>query len=333
MIQSKIAFLTEMVFVGKTPANHPNMRTEFAWMHALDADHYNIHLFATNNNLVDYDHVFIIFPKGKTFLNCEGSKLVDGTNTVSELLHQPIVQKLKERGNKNIHYIQEGPHWWFNDYEISDQIYFFNFLQSCDSIFAHNESDVNYYKGLFPNKKVQAIRSLMIEDSVKTISSSKQDKVIIGGNFARWYGGFESYIVASDFGLPIWAQESHAKRNQEGLVDNLNHFNRMLWVDWMNELSKFRYGVHLMPTVAAGTFSMNCAYFGIPVIGNEKVDTQRLLHPYTSVDVSDVKKARELVTQLKNEPNFYATCSGIAKQNYTKYYSKQVWLNEMQNKL
>ncbi len=329
----KIAFLTEMGFVGKVPTNHPNMRTEFAWMNALDADHYNIHLFATDKNLVNYDHVFIIFPKGKTFLNSEGSKLVDGINPVSELLRQPIVETLKQRGNKNIHYIQEGPHWWWNDYEVVDQIYFFNFLQSCDSIFAHNESDVNYYKGLFPSKKVEVIRSLMIDDYADSIINSKEDKVIIGGNFARWYGGFESYIVASEFGLPIWAQESHAKRNQEGLMDNLNHFDRMIWIDWMKELSKFRYGVHLMPTVAAGTFSMNCAYFGIPVIGNQKVDTQRLLHPYTSVDVSDVKQARELANELKNNPNFYATCSGIAKQNYKKYYSKEVWLNEMMNKI
>ena len=51
MIQSKIAFLTEMGFVDKVAANHPNMRTEFAWMHALDADHYNIHLFGADKNL------------------------------------------------------------------------------------------------------------------------------------------------------------------------------------------------------------------------------------------------------------------------------------------
>ena len=41
----KIAFLTEMGFEGKIPADHLNMRTEFAWMHALDADHHNIHNF------------------------------------------------------------------------------------------------------------------------------------------------------------------------------------------------------------------------------------------------------------------------------------------------
>ncbi len=192
----KVAFLTEMGFVGKIPANHPNMRTEFAWMHALDADHYNIHLFGSDKNLVGYDHVFIIFPKGKTFLCAEGSKIIDGVNPVSELLRQSIVGKLKERGNKKVHYIQEGPHWLWTDYEISDQIYFYNFLQSCDSIFTHNSTDVNYYKGLFPDKEVRPIFTLMIEELIKDITPTKENKAIIGGNFARWYGGFKSYIIA-----------------------------------------------------------------------------------------------------------------------------------------
>ena len=38
----KIAFFTEMGFTGKISRKHDNMRTEFAWMCALDADHYNI---------------------------------------------------------------------------------------------------------------------------------------------------------------------------------------------------------------------------------------------------------------------------------------------------
>jgi hypothetical protein len=328
----RIAFLTEMGFVGKVPANHPNMRTEFAWMHALDADHYNIHLFGSDKNLVNYDVVFVIFPKGKTFLSSEGSRLVNGVNPVSELLNQPIVERLKERGNKKIYYIQEGPHWWFNDYEIVDQIKFYNFLSKTDGIFAHNLSDANYYRGMFKNKKVEIIHSLMIEELIKDIQPQPEDKVLIGGNFARWYGGFESYMVASEFGLPIWGQESHAKRNQEGMIDNLNHFPRMMWIDWMKEVSKFKYGVHLMPTVAAGTFSLNCAYFGIPVIGNEDVDTQRLLHPNLSVEVFDIESAMLMVEMLK-DPSFYKRKSEEAKDNYHTHYTKEVWLTQIKNKL
>ena len=328
----RIAFLTEMGFVGKVPANHPNMRTEFAWMHALDADHYNIHLFGSSKNLVDYDVVFVIFPKGKTFLSSEGSRLIEGVNPVSPLLDQPIVERLKEKGNKKIYYIQEGPYWWFNDYEIVDQIKFYNFLSKTDGIFAHNLSDANYYRGMFRNKKVEIIHSLMIEELIKDIQPQPEDKVLIGGNFARWYGGFESYMVASELGLPIWGQESHAKRNQEGMIDNLNHFPRMMWVDWMKEVSKFKYGVHLMPTVAAGTFSLNCAYFGIPVIGNEQVDTQRLLHPQLSVEVFDIESAMLLVEMLK-DPSFYKKKSEEAKDNYQTIYTKEVWLKNMMDKI
>ena len=324
----RIAFLTEMGFSGTIPPTHNNMRTEFAWMNALNAVHYPLE---TYDSVKNYDVVFIIFPKGKTYLNSEGSTLVNGVNPVSKYLQQPIIPTLKE-SNTKVYYIQEGPHWWWNDYEVIDQIQFYNFLSLTDGIFAHNLSDSQYYRGLFWNKKVEIIHSLMIEDFIKDIQPITEDKVLIGGNFSRWYGGFESYMVASEFGLPIWGQESHSKRVNEGGIGNLSHFPRMNWNDWMVEVSKFKYGVHLMPTVAAGTFSLNCAYFGIPVIGNEKLDTQRLLHPNLSVDASDIESAMLMVEMLK-DPIFYKKKSEEAKDNYQTYYTKEVWLKQMMNKI
>jgi len=317
----KIAFLTEMGFIGKIPETHPNMRVEFSWMFALDAEHININMFA---DVKGYDHVFIIFPKGTTFLNSAAVNLIKGVNPVSELLSANIVQILKQSNNK-VHYVQEGPHWWWNDYEMVDQVNFYNLLSECDTIFAHNEYDVKYYKGMFPSKPVNSIYSLMIDTLIKDIIPIKQDKVIIGGNFARWYSGFESYIAASDFLLPIWAQTSHATRDGEEQVPGLNHLPRMSWVDWMKELSTFKYAVHLMPTVAAGTFSLNCAYFGIPCIGNVNVDTQRICHPLLSIDVADVTSARNLVTKLKTDKDFYDECSSIALENYDEFYNINVW--------
>jgi hypothetical protein len=94
-----------------------------------------------------------------------------------------------------------------------------------------------------------------------------------------------------------------------------------MWTDWMKQLSEFKYAVHLMPTIAAGTFSLNCAYFGIPCIGNEKVDTQRLCHPELSVDVNDVEQAVYLAKRLKKDELFYEHCSKTAKENYKKLYN------------
>ena len=224
-------------------------------------------------------------------------------------------------GNKEVYYVQEGPHWLWNDYEVIDQIGFYNFVSSCDGVYAHNQSDVKYYKGMFPHLKVGVIPTLMIETLVKDITPIPEDKVIVGGNFARWYGGFESFVVATEFEMPIWAQTSHATREHEIGFEGLHHLPRMLWLEWMKKLSTFKYAVHLMPTVAAGTFSLNCAYFGIPTIGNIQVDTQRECHPNLAVEVNDIETARNLAKRLRDDIDFYKECSNIAQTQYIKMFS------------
>jgi hypothetical protein len=325
----RIAFLTEMGFEGKVSSNHSNMRTEFAWMHALNADHRHLHNY---REVKDYDHVFIIFPKGEVYLNAVGSKLVSKQNPVSNILKQFLTDTLKSN-NKKVHFVQEGPHWLWNDYEVEDQINYLNMIWSCDSIFCHNSSDSNYYSGLFPGKEVNVIPTLLIQTLLEDVSADPQDKTIIGGNFARWYGGFESYTVATAFNNPIWVQDSHAKRTEEPMMENLTHLPRLLWIDWMKELAKFKYAVHLMPTVAAGTFSLNCAYFGIPCIGNAEVDTQNICHPDLSIDVSDIRYARKLAESLRDNKTFYEHCSKTAKENYYKYYSIEIWKQKMKEAL
>lgn len=317
----KIVFLTEMGFTGKIPVNHPNMRTEFAWMYALEATHHNIRDY---NNIKDCDKVFIIFPKGRVFLDTAGSKLSNDVNPVSDLLGSNFIQVLKNQ-NKEVYIIQEGPSWWFTNYEMVDQINFINMLRTSDGIYAHNEYDVKFWKGFVDN--VHVIPTLMIEDSVKGIKWNPQNKTIIGGNFSRWYGGLQSFMVAQEFKNEIWTISSHAQRDQENEL--INHLPRTLWIDWMKHLSEFKYAIHLMPTIAAGTFSLNCAYFGIPCIGNEKVDTQRICHPNLSVDVDDIEKAKNLAYLLKNDLGFYKECSILARENYKNYYQMSNFKNKM----
>lgn len=317
----KITFVTEMDFTGKIPVDYPNMRTEFAWMYALNADHYNIH-----SQVSGYDAVIIIFPKGRVFLDACGSRLSNERNPVSDLLMSNLVERLKQ-SNKKVYYMQEGPHWLYNDYELVDQINFYNMLASCDGVFAHNERDALYYKGLLPGKLVSVMPTLMIDEVVTHIESQPEEKTIIGGNFARWYGGFESYTIAQEFGVPIWGQTSHAMR--EGEDQLVQHLPRVFWTDWMKRLSSFKYAVHLMPTVAAGTFSLNCAYFGIPCIGNINVDTQRICHPYLSTDVHDLENARKLAKQLVEDQEFYKECRTLAQKNYQTYYNKELFLEKI----
>jgi hypothetical protein len=297
----KIAFISEMNFSGKIPSNHPNMRVEFAWMHALGATHFNI-----NQEINDtFDLALILTPKKHPeYVNFE---------------------KIKKTCKK-IGLLQEGPCWLYQDYDIKTQVNFYNNLLKCDILFAHNNFDKKYFEALTDHKDIRTIQSLMIEDAVNKnflISKENRKNVIIGGNFVSWYGGFDSFIVAKEIDEHIYAPSMGRKQDgEENLVINLPYMN---WTDWITALSNFKYAVHLMRTHAAGTFALNCAYLGIPCIGYKGLDTQELCHPDLSVNIGDLKTAKKLILDLKNDNEFYNYCSSKTLKNY-KLFNKENFL-------
>jgi len=113
------------------------------------------------------------------------------------------------------------------------------------------------------------------------------------------------------------------KIENEEQMEGLTHLDYMNWLDWINNLSRFKYAVHLMTTHAAGTFALNCAYHGIPCIGYKGLDTQEFCFPHLSVDIGDLKKAKHLAERLKTDNDFYNDCSKIAKTRYNECFSEK----------
>ncbi len=295
----KVVFFTEMGFSGKIPRTHDNMRTEFAWMCALNSDHININHALTAFEYIEspvYDLGIVIIPKH-----------------VKEF----DINKLKTICNK-IAVMQEGPNWLWQDYSLEQQIWYFNTLTSADIIFTHNESDRKYYQGLTTHPDVRVLPSLMIEDSIGELKIEDRLGVIIGGNFVSWYGGFDSMIIAKELGDVVYAPSMGRKQPLEDhLVTHLPYMN---WKQWIRELNKFKYGVHLMRTHAAGTFALNCSYLGIPCIGYKGLDTQEQLHPDLTVELGDLTSARKLSSKLRTNEEFYLYCSNITKRLYEEKY-------------
>jgi hypothetical protein len=316
----KIAFLSQMGFQGKIPRNHPNMRTEFAQMCALKSYHYPL---STIDNIVEkYDHVILLIPK---------------TDRDREaLLPVDLVTKARKFANK-VWFMQEGPNWIFQDMSIAQQFWHYNLLADVDGILTENKTDIPYFKGLVGDvKPIHDIPSLMIEDSFvhnDIIHESDREGVIIGGNFVRWYGGFDSYIMAREFNIPISSVSMGRKQKEEDMIPDISYLPYLTWSEWIIALSKFKYAIHLMPTIAAGTFAMNCAYLGIPCIGYEEADTQRILHPSLSVKIGDTAKARELVCKIRDNKDFYVHCSKTAKENFNNLFSEKIFVEKMKNRL
>lgn len=299
----RIAFFTEMGFTGKVPRTHTNMRTEFAWMVAMDADHYNLKQLPEQ----EYDLGIVINSKNHPdWVNVEGLKA-----------------KCKQVG-----IMQEGPFWYFQDYPLANQVYYFNNLMAADIIFVHNEVDKDYYKGLTNHPDVRVLRSLMIEDPIGEITPAEERTgVMIGGNFKSWYGGFDSFMLARSITDEIYSPQMG--RRQEGEEQlGITQLPYLEWNQWITELSKRRIGIHMMRTHAAGTFALNCAYLGIPCIGYEGLDTQRILHSELTVKDGDLATARELLQQLHNDEEFRNLCSKQAREAYQQYYTEDNFKKE-----
>ena len=291
----RVAFFTEMGFAGKVPRTHTNMRTEFAWMVAMDADHYNLKQLPEQ----EYDLGIVINSKNHPdWVNVEGLKA-----------------KCKQVG-----IMQEGPFWYFQDYPLANQVHYFNNLMAADIIFVHNEVDKDYYKGLTNHPDVRVLRSLMIEDPIGDITPAEERTgVMIGGNFKSWYGGFDSFMLARSITDEIYSPQMG--RRQEGEEQlGITQLPYLEWNQWITELSKRRIGIHMMRTHAAGTFALNCAYLGIPCVGYEGLDTQRILHPELAVKDGDLETARKLVQELHTNENFYILCSKQTQELYKEHY-------------
>ena len=299
----KIVWFTEQGMNGKIPLDNPNMRNDVSTMYTLGVEHYPI--FGIPQALQHF---------GEGYFDI-GIVTLPKTNT-EHLLKFDLIGDLKKLCKKTVS-MQEGPHWLFQDYTMEQQIWWFNALTEFDMLFAHNLKDVRYYKGL-TNKPVHKMPTLMLTERLGIQPRSEwSDAVIIGGNMVRWYGGFDSYIVAQEFDMPIVAPSMGRKIDREDEMD-IQHLPYMTWVEWMNNLSQYHVGVHMMPTHAAGTFALNCAFHGIPCIGYVDLDTQEELHPHLTVADGDMEQAKQYARELRDDEEFYKECSETSKDYYQR---------------
>jgi len=304
----KVAFFSEGGYLGKVPKNHINMRTDVAWVHCLNADHYPLSYLnqVTSNS---YDLGIAILPKNKKpFLNI---------NVAADL----------QRICKVTSIMQESNYYLWQDNDVEDQIWYLNNLMEVDFMFVHNDIDKEYYSGLI-NKDCEKLPSVMVTDFVHT-PTVKEDKVIIGGNLVSIYRGIDSFFVARELELPIYALSSGRKPANEEAI-GINHLTWTNWLEWMRQLSSFKYAVQF-GTGGAGSFNLNCAYLGIPCIGLKSLETQNICFPELSIGDVELKKGKELIRMLKNDIDFYNECAIEGKRNYHKYFNRELFLQTVTN--
>jgi hypothetical protein len=297
---NSVIFFSESNIKGKVSRDFENARTEFGWSIMLDADWCPINQIPEKK----YELGVIIIPKNNPNVD---------------------ITRLKEFCD-NVAVMQEGPHWYYQDYTIEKQIHYINSLREADWVYCHNKSDKKYYYGLGCDD-VRVMRSMMIPEGLESQEyNSQKNGILLGGNFVSWYGGMDSYLVASEVDDQKYGVSMGRKQEQEDMITDIKYLPYMSWRDWINHIGQYKVGVHMMRTHAAGTFSMNMSWHGTPVIGYSGLDTQELLHPQTTIGVPDLPKAKKIMRKLYEDKFFYHECSEQTKELFNKHYSEEAWL-------
>jgi len=311
--------ITEMGFEGKMPRNNPNMRVLEAQMLAWDAEHIPI-VKVLNENKTYEGNVVVVLPKGgvdKQIIRWLVEK------------HFNTFENIKSKFTGKIWFYQDGETGYWNQHTATLQIWWYNNVSQCDKILCPNETDISFYKGMFPNKSVAVMRSIMSYDEVK--ENPKEAKTIISGPLTREYNGLQQIMIAKRFEVPIYippmGQERMPKDSWTSAKSlDVNYLDYTDWITWMKNLSSYKYAVNLPGVTAAASFSLNCAWWGIPCIGDVHADTQRICFPELSIKYNDIETAIKLADILKEDKQYYEHISNRAKETVRKEFTKEKFL-------
>jgi hypothetical protein len=317
---------SEMGFEGYFPVNYPNLRVLETQLLYLEAYHLPIQKIIT---------------EGKTY---KGSLLYNiGKGDfekpyISDLYHNyhNIVSLLQEKF-EGVYIYQDGEIGWWNQVDTRLQAWWYNQLRAASGILVPNSTDVSFYKGLFPDKEIKVIRSVMTDEGLdKSKFKPKENRTLITGPLTREYNGFSQLLLAHNLDMPVDIPpmgESRMPKDSWEMADNLgvSYLEYMTWAEWMYNLSRYKVGYMMSSATASGSFALNCAYLGIPCIGDKRADTQSILFPDLAVDIFDNEKALELTFKLKNDLDFYIEVSNKAKRLYKQEFTKEKMLKLLQD--
>lgn len=292
----KRCMVTANPYEGFVRSDYENPRTEYAWAYYLKA---RLVPFNKFQDVKGYDQVFVILPKQNVVRDTDGRKFRNSQSDLSSFL--PALEYLKHE-NGHIILIQEGPVSYWQNYGIKDQAAYLHAMSLFDMFLAHDEKSALWFRGILqePGIPVEVIPSVMIWDNrPEPIPYSERQGTLIGGNFAEWHGGANSYLVAKVFEEENFIPVMHTFDPEEQHIQDLKHLDEMLpLTKWLEMFRKKKYAVHMMPVVGAGSFSLNAVYSGVPCIGNRHIPTQADLFPTLSFDPNDLYHAKLFANEL-----------------------------------
>lgn len=146
---------------------------------------------------------------------------------------------------------------------------------------------------------------------IDTVQKNSSQPIIgLQNSLCNTRNGLLSLLVASSIKtgkilLPSREPGWEGAINQLGL-NNVELFPYSDWTEFMQRYSQAYFCVHLDTLYTFGRFPLDMAAMGIPVIGTDRNQTNKVLWPELTVDpVKEIPRAQYLACRLINDKDFY----------------------------
>ncbi len=239
------------------------------------------------------------------------------------------------------------PYFWWNESQAAGS----SWLNKCDLLLTFCETHARYFS-LFAGVPVVNLNSpLAVHAAASLVKPVEQRKrrVLLAGFPGRGWNGLTGLYAVLPFGLPVDVLILDSGRQgvprREEIISLYREAARQLncpltilprvpsYPEHLQRLAGYYLGIIMDAYACAGGICGELASVGVPVVGSNTFEQQRICFPELALAPFDGLGAREAVRRLLADPNFYERVAAYARQkkqaaNYSRTFAllKEVFL-------
>lgn len=245
-----------------------------------------------------------------------------------ELNKLNIIKKFID--DNDVYIIGEGSIWcWMYDWPAPEQELYIELLSKCKGYTVANKFDQDQIKLFTPNPIiVTPCTNKFIEDARTELG----EYIFLVNPSKGYQRGMMSHKLVYDSApknIDVYSlkfnRKPHSGRNislpDSYSMPGFKQLDRMDWERFMAVVYNSRFGVDIHRDFSAGQTTIDFGSLGVPLVGNIKLDAQRLIFPDISFEWNDYENIKKCIYKLSVDNDFCLEIGRKALENTKKYYN------------
>lgn len=238
--------------------------------------------------------------------------------------------------NNDVYIGGEGAVWeWMDDWPAPEQELYVSLLSRCKAFAVSNEFDAQQIRLFSPQT---LITTPCTNHFIEEPRTELGNYIFIANPSKGYQRGMISHKLVYDSApknLDIYSlkfnRAPHIGRSialpDSYKMPGFKLLDRMDWEKFMGVAYNSRFGIDIHKNFSAGQTSVDFGSLGVPLIGNIKLDAQRIIFPDISFEYDDYENIKKCISLLSTDDDFCLDIGKKALENTKKYYNSNYVLD------